>query len=80
MRSWPLVGLLPRQCSVRNLGKSGFIRNCFRPARFRRVVLFYRKTLGGSAIDRPAIDFDAGFPPQLRVPGSDRNSIHSRTR
>jgi Ferritin-like domain len=24
-------------------------------------VRFYRKTLGGSAVDRPAIDFDAGF-------------------
>ena len=32
-------------------------------------VRFYRKTLGGSAVDRPAIDFDAGFSAAAKSAG-----------
>jgi hypothetical protein len=32
-------------------------------------VRFYRKTLGGSAVDRPAIDFDTGFSAAAKAAG-----------
>jgi hypothetical protein len=36
-------------------------------------VRFYRKTLGGSAVDRPAIDFDAGFSAAAKGAGLGSN-------